>query len=344
MRTVFFLLFLVLTTHASADYLKDLEEKGYCVIENALTREEAAVLNERVWHEFVERAWPACRMDDRSNWKETFPIHQKTGMFTGPAGQIQVMWDLRQDPRIFDIFAKIWNTQELVVSMDGLSLMCPTDIREGYFTPWPHVDQEINRRQDDVTHDNNAPSGFVSESVLKTAPYTVQGQFLLEDSFEGDGGFYLIPHSHSKFDEFAPLLEAIDASEMSGNEKREGRNKVLVDLFGPSYGKQVTAPKGSLILWDSRTIHWNQHPTNPGTVRMVGYLCYVPKARLTEECKKLRKEAFVNGASTGHNPVYPQVKYTKEHIYPEYIRYLEDPSYRQPVIHLTPLGESLLGF
>lgn len=344
MRKLVFLLFLVLTVKASADCLKDLEEKGYCIIENVLTPEETAVLNERVWHEFVERAWPKCKMDDRSNWKETFPIHQKTGIFAGPAGQIQVMWDLRQDARIVNIFAGIWNTQDLIVSMDGLSLMCPTDIREGYFTPWPHVDQEINRRQDDVTHNNNAPPGFISDSPLKTAPYTIQGQFLFEDSFEGDGGFYCIPQSHLKFEDFAPILEAIDASEMSRDEKREARNQVLEDLFGPSYGKQLTAPKGSLIVWDSRTIHWNQHPQNPGKVRMVGYLCYVPKARLTEEGCAVRKEAFEKGAATGHNPSYPEIKFSKDHIHPEYIRYLEDPSYTQPTLHLTPLGQSLLGF
>jgi hypothetical protein len=76
---------------------------------------------------------------------------------------------------------------------------------------------------------------------------------------------------------------------------------------------------------------------------MVGYLCYVPKARLTDEGKFLRKEAFEKGVSTGHNPVYPELKYSKDHIYQEFLQYLEDPSYTQPQIVLTPLGESLLG-
>ena len=113
--------------------------------------------------------------------------------------------------------------------------------------------------------------------------------------------------------------------------------------------KHITAPRGSLILWDSRTVHWNQHPSkdrpysdNP-KVRMVGYLCYVPKARLTDEGRVLRREAFEKGVSTGHNPAYPELKYTKDHIQQEFEQYLEDPSYTQPKIHLTPLGESLLG-
>lgn len=193
-----------LTEEKTSSYLQDLEELGYCVIPEVLSRQEAEVLYERVWREYVEKAWPKCKRGDRSNWQEAFPQHNSYGIFAGPAGQIQVMWDLRQDPRIVTIFTKIWNTDDLIVSMDGLSLMCPTDIREGYFEPWPHVDQAILRRQDNMAHSNNPPIGFVSESSLKTKPYTIQGQFLFEDSCEGDGGFYCIPKSHLRFTEFAP--------------------------------------------------------------------------------------------------------------------------------------------
>lgn len=341
-----------------ASYLRDLEELGYCVIPQVLSKAETEQLYQRVWHEFIEKAWPHCKMDDRSNWKEAFPMHNRMGIFAGPAGQTQVMWDLRQDPRIMDVFARIWNTQDLIVSMDGLSFMCPPEIREGYMEPWPHVDQAILRRQDSVAHSNNPPMGFISESSLKTQPYTIQGQFLFEDSFEGDGGFYCIPKSHLRFNEFAPQLEMINAMEMPRYEKKKARQKVLDEFFGqgtdeagnPYCLKHITAPRGSLILWDSRTLHWNQHPRkdrprieNP-KVRMVGYLCYVPKARLTEEGRILRREAFEKGVSTGHNPSYPEHKYTKDHIHQEFEQYLEDPSYTQPKINLTRLGESLLGF
>ena len=146
--------------------------------------------------------------------------------------------------------------------------------------------------------------------------------------------------------------------EMPKDEKRKARQKLLDEFFGNStdeFGnhyckKHITAPRGSVILWDSRTIHWNQHAnkdrpySDTPKVRMVGYLCYVPKARLTDAGRILRKEAFDNGVSTGHNPVYPELKYTKDHIYQEFEQYYrENPSYTQPKINLTALGESLLG-
>lgn len=338
------------------DYVKELEEQGYCIIPQILSDSETKILYERVWHEFIEKAWPNCRLDDRSNWKEAFPIHNKMGIFAGPAGQTQVLWDLRQDSRVIDVFARIWNTSDLIVSMDGLSFMCPPEIREGYVEPWPHVDQAILRRQDGVAHSNNSPSGFISESLLKTHPYTIQGQFLFEDSFEGDGGFYCIPRSHLRFAEFAPRLEAINEI-ADGIERKKAREQFLEEFFVDNTGgldslyskKHITAPRGSLILWDSRTIHWNQHAirdrpySGPPKVRMVGYLCYVPKARLTNEGLILRREAFDKGVSTGHNPAFIELKYTKDHIRQDFMQYLEDPTYVQPKIHLTPIGKALLG-
>lgn len=340
------------STNQTAYYLSDLENFGFCIIPNIFSNEETLKLYERVFHEFIEKAWPNCKLNDRSNWNKTFPIHMGRAIFAGPAGQTQVMWDLRQDPRIVDVFANVWNTGDLIVSMDGLSIMCPQEIREGKIDPWPHVDQTTLTRQDGVSHNNRPPIDFISESLLKTKPYTVQGMFLFEDSFEGDGGFYCIPKSHLRFEEFAPVIETLN--EQSSKKAQE----YLLNFFSinlddsncPYEKKHITAPRGSLILWDSRTVHWNQHAdinkksSDQPKVRMVGYLCYVPKSRLSEEGKILRKEAFKKGVATGHNPAYPELKYTIDHIKPQYKEYLEDETYIQAKINLTPLGQSLLGF
>lgn len=313
-------------------YIEDLEELGYCVIPNIFSAEETKTLYHRVWTEFIEKAWPKCQMNNRENWNEEFPIQDKYGIFKGPAGQIQVMWDLRQDERIINIFKQIWNTENLVVSMDGLSFMCPVEIRQGNFEPWPHVDQyEIN---------------LTGESSLKTNPYNIQGQFLFEDSFEGDGGFYCIPYSHLKFDKFISKLK-----KEFNKESYLHNNTFLIDYFKDFPKKHVMAPRGSLILWDSRTVHWNQCADINRSlvefpkVRMVGYLLYLPEKRLTDESRKLRKEAFENGATTGAIPLFhSDLNYSKNFVNSNYVRYLEDSNFALPEIKLTELGKSLLGF
>ncbi len=62
------------------------------------------------------------------------------------------------------------------------------------------------------------------------------------------------------------------------------------------------------------------------------------------EGRAIRTKAFQLGVSTGHNPAYPELKYTKDHIWEGFERYLEDPGYTQPKINLTRLGQSLLGY
>lgn len=48
----------------STSCLKDLEELGYCVIPRVISDDEAKDLYLRVWHEFIEKAWPNCKMDN----------------------------------------------------------------------------------------------------------------------------------------------------------------------------------------------------------------------------------------------------------------------------------------
>jgi hypothetical protein len=77
---------------------------------------------------------------------------------------------------------------------------------------------------------------------------------------------------------------------------------------------------------------------------MVGYLLYLPKTRLTDEARMLRKEAFEKGITTGAIPCsYSDLRRTKDHIDPNFERYLEDPNYILPKVNLTELGESVLG-
>ncbi len=315
-------------------FLTQLEQDGYVIIKDIIPPDETNELKNRLWVEFIEKAWPKLKYNDQSTWKKHFPIHNGAGLFAGPVGQSQVMWDLRQNERIVKIFSQIWNLpkDELLVSFDSISLMCPPEIRPPPdYRMSPHVDQGLVK--------NAADPQFLGKSNLKSDPWTIQGQFLFEDSGDNDGGFYCIPKSHLQFEK---VMNAINEA------KEEDLPNFFFKYFKNLEHKHVTAPKGSLILWDSRTVHWNQFPTLPRPkplVRMVGFISYGPEERLKYLKEAIKRGiAFGSGVSTSHSTITIDVKPSETpHVWVEYMNYLEDSSFQVPKPKLTPLGVSLVG-
>jgi hypothetical protein len=332
------------------EHLRFLEENGYVVIDNVISRDETEQLRIRLWKEYIEKSWPQVKLDEFDTWNEHFPIHNDMAIFAGNAGHAQVLWDVRQNPAVAQIFATIWNCtiDDLIVSFDGFSLMCPSELRQpptpifGNNSKYPmHVDQTLDF--------NESKSDFLGKSNLSSDPWTIQGQFLFEDSEENDGGFYCIPKSHHDFANFAKDIQKINQVDYFNNKFKEDQHK------------HVQAKKGSVILWDSRTIHWNQFPSsdrnndrnnnrnndrnnNLHRTRNVCYICYVPKNRLDLTNTMIRKEAFYYKLSTGHNPSHVQIKPSVKEIESQYSRFTEDPSFEIPYPKLNQFGESLLGF
>jgi hypothetical protein len=79
------------------------------------------------------------------------------------AGQEQFCWDIRSEPEVIKTFAKIWGTEELLVSVgksidlchpeavlitDSVNISLPFSKEDmgDRDQPWPHVDQSPNRR------------------------------------------------------------------------------------------------------------------------------------------------------------------------------------------------------
>ena len=54
-------------------------------------------------------------------------------------------WEARTEPKVVEIFEKLWDTKELLCSFDGLNVSLPRrkDVR---WSPWPHCDQNKNRK------------------------------------------------------------------------------------------------------------------------------------------------------------------------------------------------------
>jgi hypothetical protein len=119
-----------------AEIKKSLDELGYVVIPNVITRDEK---NEYLY-EF-------------NKWMDSIPdmdaIHRKisfNGIFKHhEVGHQRFAWLLRTNPKIQNIFKSLWNTEELVVSFDGCCWY-----PSGYNaidTYWLHSDQAPNNSE-----------------------------------------------------------------------------------------------------------------------------------------------------------------------------------------------------
>jgi ectoine hydroxylase-related dioxygenase (phytanoyl-CoA dioxygenase family) len=109
---------------------KELEEKGYCVIENVLNEEE------------VQTA-----LQSFHDWYKTNDQAPKLHNKISPHGIIKHLeighqhhaWYVRTRPKVQNVFKDIWNTDDLVVSYDGTCYI-PADVKKKD-NVWTHTDQ-----------------------------------------------------------------------------------------------------------------------------------------------------------------------------------------------------------
>lgn len=67
--------------------------------------------------------------------------------------------------------------------------------------------------------------------------------------------------------------------------------------------EKVCMEPGDLVVWDSRTPHYNVSPSPSSTqVRLATYTCYMPVADATQEDLIRKKQAFEELKSTTHWP------------------------------------------
>ena len=105
----------------------------------------------------------------------------------------------------------------------------------------------------------------------------------------------------------------------------------------------VKAKAGSLILWDSRTVHQGIEPRKDRAgenIRCVVYTCYLPRSHADEANLQKKREAFEEGRMTSHWPnrikVFPKLPRSNGKPVPN-VTYPPKPK-------LTDLGLKLAGF
>lgn len=272
------------------------EEYGVCVVTNVLTGEECEVLEE-LWHDDLLqllrgnksqasevpavskdlRAWPK-HWDNHLGMKGTASKH---GLAHG-----SFAWAARLHPKVRQVFADLYDAeqQELVVGLNPVFWSSAQDAGKDTNPEWLHVDQ--NHR--------TGVTWPCAQGVLYVWPS------------EGSSSSSTVvwPKSHTEV--YERMME--DPLAMLRGRSLAGQTVKLKELNQPHLreelmseallnARRVPCPAGSLLLWDSRTVHqgWRGGP------RLAQPICWEPRVRRSEEALKRKLWMCCSGVPSTHS-------------------------------------------
>ena len=262
-----------------------LDTYGVAIIPNLLNTQECHDMLQGLWDYFthITQNWETpITKDNPSSWKlihTLFPLHSMLIQHWG-IGHCQAVWNVRQNPKIIEVFSHLWNTNDLLVSFDGASFnMPPETTGRGWNrnNTWFHCDQSFTNNE------------FTC----------VQSWVTALDVNPGDATLSFLEGSHQYHGELAKTFGITDKTDWYKLNREQ--EEFYLDK-GCSHQK-ISCPSGSLVLWDSRTIHCGteafRERTNPNQ-RAVIYLCYMPRSLAKPGALKKRRKAFNELRMTTH--------------------------------------------
>lgn len=306
--------------------LKKLKKYGVAIIPNILTKNECQNMENGMWNtlENISKDWDEpIKKNNKSTWRNIRHLYPKHGMLIQnfDVGHSQFIWDLRMNEKIVNIFQKIWKCDktDLLTSFDAMSFHLPSEVTNigWHRNDWYHSDQSFTRN--DFECIQSWVTGF--------------------DVNKGDAtlGFLEKSHKyHKKFADKFDIKEKSDWYKLTENETNYFYKKGCVE-------KKIYCPKGSLVLWDSRTIHCGVGPIkdrDDSNFRCVVYLCYTPKKLANKKIIDKRIKAFEEHRMTSHWPHKPKLFAKKPRTYGKELKVMG--KIKKPT--LTKLGKSLVGY
>jgi hypothetical protein len=273
-----------------------LDRFGVAVIPELLNDKQCENGKDGMWDflEHISHKWKTPMMrQDKSSYKEfwkLFPMHSML-LQHWKIGHSQFIWDIRQNEKVVNVFSQgLWNCQneELLVSFDGASFHIPPEYTQrGWFRNnlWIHTDQSFTRPEFEC----------------------VQAFVTLEDINVGDATLCILEGSHKYHKDFQEQFNITDKKDWYKLKQEEIEfytRKCHCDI------KRISCPKGSMILWDSRTLHCGVEPlrTRPHpNFRSIVYVCYMPRILATKASILKKKKAFQEMRMTSHWPCRPKL-------------------------------------
>ena len=302
-----------------------IEADGVAIVPGVLSPAECAALKDGIWHglEHITSAWTTpLQRSDVSTWSSFYDLYAKHAMLLQhwEVGHLQAVWDVRQNPRVCAPFEALWATaaDDLLCSFDGVSVHLPPEqTGRGWF------------RQSKLHCD---------QSYQNPALETVQAWVTANEVREGDATLTYLDGSH-RFQQ-----EARDHFQM-GRAHWNAMTADMVRFYTEACGctqRNIVCPAGSMVLWDSRTVHCGREALRgreKPNERYVVYVCMTPRSRASAKALQKRRTAFEERRMTGHCPhaplLFPRLPRTFGQALPEMTRV--------PTPLLTALGRRLVG-
>ena len=306
--------------------LKKLKKYGVAIIPSILNDKECKEMQNGMWDtlEHISQKWDQpINRNNKETWRNVRHLYPKHGMLIQNfgIGHAQFIWNLRMKEKIVDIFSKIWKCkkEDLLTSFDATSFHLPSEVTNigWHRNDWYHTDQSFTRN--DFECIQSWVTGF--------------------DVNKGDAtlGFLEKSHKfHKNFREDHMIIDKSDWYKLSEEETNYFYNKGCIE-------KKIYCPKGSLVLWDSRTIHCGVGPLkerNSSNFRCVVYLCYTPKSKANKKVFDKRIKAFEELRMTSHWPHKPKLFAKNPRTYGNELKTMTP--FNKPKIN--DLGKSLVGY
>ncbi len=304
-----------------------LEKFGVAIVEKILVDEECTDIIDKMWSHFehITQKWKTpINRNNTATYREIFKLFPTHGMLFQHfnIGHTQISWNIRQHPKIIEIFCNIWDctSDELLVSFDGISFgVKPEDTNRGY--------------------DQKTPGFHTDQSYTIPDFKCIQSWVTALDVEEGDATLSIYEGSHKYHQEFAKTFNILNKDnwfKLAPEHKQFYLNKGLEET-------RICCLKGSLVLWDSRTIHYGANPIRGRAhpkLRSIIYLCYMPREQISAKDLQKKRKAFNELRTTSHwtdrCTMFPKTPRTYGGVLPE-ITPIPSPI-------LNSIGRRLAGF
>ena len=180
----------------------------------------------------------------------------------------QLMWDSRQNRRVYDAFVDVWDCEELWVTQDRLNLNPPNVKNRDRVLIAP-----TERGFDIRLH-------WDIDSTLDVLPQRVQGIIALNDTKPDQGGFQCAPELFHRFDEWKAGQPA-DRDPIRPNVDPERFPVIRPDLKA-----------GDLLIWNGALAHGVAPNTSASGVRAAQYVSMMPALESHRELRRSRVESW----------------------------------------------------